>query len=103
MTTIAYDCDDGTVAADSQDTGDGGQKYNCLKLFHSRGHVIATAGGSYSGIAFVQWFDSWEDGGEPDWDDCPDFVNLDYDEDFECLVIRADGTCLQKIILDTVH
>ena len=93
MTTIAYDCDDGNVAADSQETGDGGQKYNCIKIYRVRGYVIATAGGTYAGMAFVRWFGDWIGNGEPDWDDHPDFVNLDYEEDFECLVIRKNGTC----------
>ena len=91
MTTIAYDRDARVVASDSQETGDGGQKYNCQKLFQTNSHVIATAGGSYAGMAFVRWFDLWE--GEPDWEDCPDYINLDADEDFECLVISSDSSC----------
>jgi len=91
MTTIAYDCESGTVAADSQETGYDGGKFNCKKLFKVNGATIATAGGTYAGMAFVNWFDDWE--GEPDWADHPDFINLDLEEDFECLVIREDKSC----------
>ncbi len=92
MTTIAYDARIGIVASDSQETS-GGDKYNCKKLYRSRNHVIATAGGTYAGMAFVTWFAEWTTDGEPDWNDCPDFTNLDWDEDFECLVIRPDKSC----------
>lgn len=90
MTTIAVDLDRREIAADSQDTDDSGQKYDCKKLFKVNGHIIATAGGSYAGLLFVEWFDQWEH--EPDWEDRPDLVNLDAEEDFECMVIRPDGT-----------
>lgn len=91
MTTIAVDLDAREIAADSQDTDEGGQKYHCQKLFEVNGHIIATAGGSYAGLLFVEWFDQWEN--EPDWDERPDLLNLDLEEDFECLVIRPDGSC----------
>jgi ATP-dependent protease HslVU (ClpYQ) peptidase subunit len=91
MTTIAYDTKLGVVAADSQETWENGQKYNCPKLYQVDGKIIATAGGSYAGLLFVDWFSQWE--GEPDWDDHPDLINLDLEEDFECLVIREDGSC----------
>ena len=92
MTTIAYDAKTGIIASDSQETGDGGQKYNCQKLFLSRDYIIATAGGSYAGMIFVRWFDDWT-AGEPDWDDHPDLINLGWEEDFECLVVRSSGAC----------
>lgn len=95
MTTIAYDAKAGVVAADSQETSGGGEKYNCQKLFEIGEHVIATAGGTYAGMAFVNWFKEWTDQ-DPDWSDWnerPDFVNLDYEEDFECLVIQPDRKC----------
>jgi ATP-dependent protease HslVU (ClpYQ) peptidase subunit len=85
MTTIAYDVKTGVIATDSQETGGAGQKYNCKKLYRIRESIIATSGGTYAGLAFVNWFDDWE--GDPDWDDHPDFINLDWEEDFECLVI----------------
>lgn len=94
MTTIAIDLDQRTIAADSQDTDEGGQKYNCQKLYEINDHIIATAGGSYAGLLFVSWFKQWED--EPDYEDrgeVPDLVNLDLEEDFECLVVRPNGTC----------
>lgn len=90
MTTIAIDLDAGEIAADSQDTDEGGQKYSCKKLYKVNDHIIATAGGSYAGLLFVRWFDEWD--GDPDWDDHPDLVNLDFEEDFECLVVRPDGS-----------
>ena len=91
MTTIAVDLDHGTIAADSQETCDDGQKTHCKKLFEVNGHVIATAGGSYAGLLFVEWFDQWVE--EPDWTERPDLLNLDLAEDFECLVVRPNGTC----------
>lgn len=94
MTTIAYDAESGVIAADSQETGCGGDKYSCKKLFRVNSAIIATAGGTYAGQLFVNWYSQWED--EPDWDawdDHPDLVNLDVDEDFECLVLRDDGSC----------
>lgn len=93
MTTIVYDRAEGVVAADSQDTGES-RKMTCAKLYRVNNHIIGTAGGSYSGLLFVRWFAKQQ--GEPDWDDHdnhPDLTNLAEDEDFECLVVRPDGTC----------
>lgn len=93
MTTILYDPEAGEIAADSQDTG-GATKNECLKLFRVNGYIIGTAGGSYSGLVFVQWFKEWE--GEPDYsdrDEKPDLTNLSEDEDFECIVVRPDKSC----------
>jgi hypothetical protein len=90
VTTIALDMDLREIAADSQDTDESGQKYQCKKLFTVNNHIIATAGGSYAGLLFVEWFDQWTD--EPEWSDRPDLVNLDVEEDFECIVIRPDGS-----------
>lgn len=91
MTTIAVDLKAREIAADSQDTDESGQKYHCQKLYKVNGHIIATAGGSYAGLLFIAWFDQWED--EPEWEDRPDLVDLDLEEDFECLVIRPNGSC----------
>lgn len=91
MTTIAVDLDQREIAADSQDTDESGQKYKCQKLYKVNGHIIATAGGSYAGLLFVDWFKQWD--AEPDWDERPDLINLDFEEDFECLVVRPDGSC----------
>jgi hypothetical protein len=66
----------------------------CKKLFRCGDLIIATAGGTYAGMAFVNWIDEWD--GEPlpaDWSDYPDFTNLDMEEDFECLVVRPDKSC----------
>lgn len=93
MTTIIYDQENGEIAADSQDTGNG-TKQTCLKLYRVNDHIIGTAGGSYSGLLFVRWFAEWE--GEPDWDDrqdTPDLTNLSEDEDFECIVVRPNKSC----------
>ena len=92
MTTIAFDSQLGEIAADSQETWGSGHKYKCRKLYRVGDYIVATAGGSYAGMAFVRWLENWE--GEPDWDDHPDFINLDLDEDFECLVINPDKTCV---------
>ena len=92
MTTIIYNPEEGVIAADSQDT-DGNLSVKSDKLFRVNGHIIGTAGGSYSGLLFVRWFGEWED--EPDytdWEQHPDLVNLDVEEDFECIVVRPDGT-----------
>lgn len=91
MTTIAYDSEIGIVAADSQETWGSGEKYNCKKLFTVGDLVVATAGGTYAGMLFVNWLDIWD--GEPDWDERPDLINLDSEEDFECLIIRPDHSC----------
>lgn len=93
MTTIIYDQENGEIASDSQETGNG-NKQTCLKLFRVNGHIIGTAGSSYSGLLFVRWFKEWES--EPDWDDrsdTPDLTNLSEDEDFECIVVRPDRSC----------
>lgn len=92
MTTIVYSPDEGVMASDSQDTGEA-RKATCDKIYKVNGHLIGTAGGSYAGLLFLRWFANWEE--EPDWDDWdehPDLVNLDYEEDFECLVVRPDGS-----------
>jgi len=90
VTTIALDMTLGEIAADSQDTGEGGQKYSCKKLFRMGDFIIATAGGSYAGLLFLEWFDQWKH--EPVWTDRPDLLNLDVEEDFECIVIRPNKT-----------
>ena len=91
VTTIALSLDQREIAADSQETDGGGQKYGCKKLFRAaNGCIIATAGGSYAGMLFVEWFEQWE--GDPSWEERPDLLNLELEEDFECLVVRPDGT-----------
>lgn len=92
MTTIVYDPLTGVMAADSQDT-DGNRKMKCQKIYKVNDHLIGTAGGSYAGLLFVQWFKEWDD--EPDYADrkrMPDLLNLDIEEDFECLVVRPNGS-----------
>lgn len=81
MTTIAYR--DGVVAADSAETGVDGVIMRCDKLFRKkfgkRNIVIATAGDTYSGMVFVDWYGS----GKP----APGtLTSLGADEDFEVLV-----------------
>ena len=90
MTTLIYSPDAGVVAADSLETGNA-LKMECDKLFRINGHIIGTAGGSYSGLRFVWWFSKWA--GEPDFGDWPDLTHISEDEDFECLVVRPDRTC----------
>jgi ATP-dependent protease HslVU (ClpYQ) peptidase subunit len=92
MTTIVYDPKTRVMAGDSQDT-EGHLKMECQKIYEVNGHLIGTAGGSYSGLLFVRWFENWEE--EPsyeEWDEHPDLTNLDLEEDFECLVVRPDGS-----------
>ena len=63
MTTIAFR--DGIMAADSQET-DGGMKTKCRKLFRVEDAcgnevIIGTAGGSFTGMLFVDNYSSVED------------------------------------------
>lgn len=86
MTSIAYR--DGVIAADSRETyctEAGGSTVNrCEKLFRKRvGRreiIIGTAGGSYAGMIFVDWYGS----GKP----IPDVLHdLDLEEDFDVLIL----------------
>jgi len=89
MTTIAYK--DGVVAADSRETWDseaGGASYHkCAKLFRkklkNRDVVIATAGATYSGMVFVDWYGS----DTP----APDHLTMieDSDKDFDALILDS--------------
>ena len=90
MTTIALDMDLCEIASDSQDTSESGQKYHCKKLFKVGDFIVATAGGSYAGLLFIEWFGQYES--EPIWEERPDLINLDMEEDFECIVVRSDKT-----------
>jgi hypothetical protein len=93
MTTIIYDPEAGEIASESQDTGSN-TKTACKKLYRIGDYIIGTAGGSYSGLMFLQWFKEWD--GEPDYldrDDQPHLVNLGEDEDFECIVVRPGRSC----------
>lgn len=81
MTVIAYR--DGVISADSQETHSDGRKAHCTKLFKVRGTVIATAGDSYTGLIFIDWFDRGAR-----MEDAPDLSMVTIDEDFECLVLE---------------
>ena len=81
MTTIAFR--DGIIAADSQETHTNGRITECKKLFLVDGKIIGTAGDSYTGRIFVDWF---ERGAR--MEDVPDLSHVTSDEDFECLVIE---------------
>ena len=82
MTVIAYR--GGLIAADSRETWGDSTVNRCEKLFRKRigrrEHVIGTAGGSYSGMLFYDWYGS---GKEP-----PETLtqHLDLEEDFEVMV-----------------
>ncbi len=82
MTVIAVRA--GLIAADSRETWGDSTVSQCEKLFRKRvgrrEHVIGTAGGSYSGMLFVDW---WGSGKEP-----PETLteHLDLEEDFEVIV-----------------
>lgn len=81
MTTIAYR--NGIVASDTAETGEDGTQVACEKLFRKRigrrNIVIATAGSSYSGMVFVDWYGS---GNEVP----TQLSELDLAEDFEVFV-----------------
>ena len=82
MTTIAYKS--GVVAADSQETHSDGRKNDCQKLYKMKdGTIIATAGDSYTGLIFVEWF---KEGARKE--SIPDLTNITLEEDFECLVLE---------------
>lgn len=97
MTTIAYL--NGIVAADSQETwqseAGGASKHRCVKLYRKtvptpdgkgvEDVIIATAGATYSGMVFVDWFGS---NTEP-----PETLTqgVGLDEDFDCLIITPRG------------
>ena len=86
MTTIAYK--GGIIAADSRETyqteAGGATANRCEKLFRKRvgkrDVVIGTAGGSYAGMIFVDWYGS----GKPP----PEvLLDLDLEEDFDVLIL----------------
>ena len=82
MTVIAYR--GGVLAADSRETQGDDSVNLCEKLFRKKigkhWHVIGTAGGSYSGMVFVDWYGSN--------DPPPETLtqHLDLEEDFEVIV-----------------
>lgn len=78
MTTIVYK--NGIMAADTREVS-GGTARRCTKLYKFGSTIIGTAGDSYSGMVFVEW---WKAGCPAD--DKPDLTSLAEDEDFECLV-----------------
>lgn len=94
MTTIAYR--DGVLAADSRETWEseaGGASYsNCEKLFRKvvgrREYLIGTAGGSYLGMVFVDWFKGIGAG----FDEPPSILrDAHLEEDFDVLIVARDG------------
>lgn len=86
MTTIAYK--GGIIAADSRETYTteaGGATVNrCEKLFRKkvnrRDVIIGTAGGSYAGMIFVDWYGSGKSPPEV-------LLDLDLEEDFDVLIL----------------
>ena len=94
MTTIVYK--NGILAADTQETV-GGVQRRCNKLFRVKRKddtfIIATAGNSYTGMMFVDWFRKGSM-----QEDVPDLTNLDADEeDFECLVWESKSAKLWSV------
>ena len=85
MTTIALR--DGVIAADSQETHGDGRIAECKNLYSISGTIIGTAGDSYTGLIFVDWF---ERGAR--MEDAPDLSHVQSDEDFECIVIENKDT-----------
>lgn len=92
MTTIAYDGE--SLAADSQETSEteagGATKHVCAKLFRKRvgegrkayDVIIATAGETFPGMVFVDWYGSGKD--------IPR-VLIDHDPDFTVLILTPHG------------
>lgn len=86
MTTIAYKA--GIIAADSRETCEdesaGVTTNRCEKLFRKRvgkrDVVIATAGDSYSGMLFVDWYGTGKDAPAS-------LLALDSDQDFDVLIL----------------
>lgn len=97
MTAIAYRS--GIVAADSRETWDGeagGISFAiCEKLYRKkigrREAIIATAGGTYLGLTFVDWFQGVENCiGKPA--QLPEVLrDAHLEEDFEVLIIERSG------------
>jgi ATP-dependent protease HslVU (ClpYQ) peptidase subunit len=91
MTTIAFR--DGIMAADTQETTGGDLTARCKKLYRctdpkGRRVLIGTAGGSFSGMVYVDWF---KKGGER-----PNVLdNISSDEDFHNLI--WDGKSLFEV------
>lgn len=87
MTTIAYRS--GVIAADSRETWEseaGGTTYSeCEKLFRrrigKRDVVFGTAGGSYLGLVFIDWF------GKMDKEPPSILRDAHLEEDFDVLIL----------------
>lgn len=90
MTTIAYR--DGVIVADTWETHEsfaaGTRRHTCCKLFrktvNDKPVILGTAGGSYGGMLFVDWYGS---GKEPN----EFFYHMDLDEDFDVLILDQTG------------
>lgn len=82
MTVIAVRA--GIMAADTRETWGDDSYSRCEKIFRKRikgrEHVIGTAGSSYSGMVFVDWYGSGKEPPETLTD------NLDLEEDFEIII-----------------
>ena len=59
-------------------------KSDVLKLFEIKGHLVGTAGGSYAGLVFLEWYRGKLA------DDCMD-ATIDQGDDFECMVVEPNG------------
>ena len=87
MTTIAYKA--GIIAADSRETyctdAGGSTVSRCEKLFRKkvgrREVIIGTAGGTYAGMLFVDWYGSGKDRPAV-------LTDLDLEEDFDVLILE---------------
>jgi hypothetical protein len=90
MTTIAFR--DGWMAADSQETNDT-LKSTCTKIFKKKDEkgrpvLLGTAGGSYTGMIYVDWFGSGKERPEK-------IRDIFEDEDFH--IIIWDGKKLWEV------
>jgi hypothetical protein len=110
LTTIAVR--NGFMASDSQESDEGNSvKRPCLKIYEKqityRGQkwkvLIGTAGASYTGMVFVDWYN-----GNPHKRIPYQFENVDYMEDFECLILHPAGVftvnrMCRPILSETVY
>lgn len=99
MTTIAYRA--GVIAADSRETYQteaGGATVNtCEKLFRKRvgrdDYILGTAGGSYLGMIFVDWFPGIKACQQPEsGGKLPEILrDAHLEEDFDVLIVSRRG------------
>tara|TARA_Y100000310_G_scaffold294897_1_gene325752 strand:- start:149 stop:619 length:471 start_codon:yes stop_codon:yes gene_type:complete len=95
MTTIV--CDRNEIAADSQETYDNTKTFSSKKLFRVEREdgeleIVATAGDSFAGMKFLQWYEGseFQDPCTPELQ-INDTLLFDWDDDFHILVWNKQG------------